>query len=83
MQKQQAAAAPKPKPGEAARRRGTEPTGVAGGCQAASGRVGRSLGTIAGTIAEADPDPVREQFLPQYEQLIIEYYKRLAEENRK
>lgn len=27
--------------------------------------------------------PVHEQFLPQYEPLIIEYYRRLAEENQK
>lgn len=83
-QQQQEAVSPEPKPG-------TSPRPGEGQIREESAEDANRLQQMLSEIWGQLPDqlqkqiqsPVREQFLPAYEQLIIEYYKRLAEENRK
>jgi hypothetical protein len=40
-------------------------------------------GQLPAELQQQIQSPVHEQFLPEYEQLIVEYYKRLAEDQRR
>ena len=82
--KQQAAAAPKPKPGASARAgEGQNRQESQEDARRPQDVLAEVWGQLPEQLQKQIQSPVREQFLPQYEQLIIEYYKRLAEENRK
>ena len=84
MKKQQAAAAPKPKPGATARAgEGQNRQESQEDARRPQDVLAEVWGQLPEQLQKQIQSPVREQFLPQYEQLIIEYYKRLAEENRK